>query len=370
MNRKTLAAAGGAILIALALVGIGYGLWFEDLNLTGQMTTGVLDVGIINARVKEWYADENDELVAMQGTPLFRTKHDGITSCTVALHGPDGLDSPDPGVDTGKDELEITVTGAYPSYHCLVTFEVKNLGTVPVHLIGPVSDPANPEGLTELEACFREGKIPPPHVPISGEPWYFGETCSPTKGSPDDPRNALDGVMTLDPVTETWTGHVTNSSTNCAYLIGLTTYQRVDPSNILETQWLYDYDTAVIEPGQSLDLVVEDAHCAGQTDLFWGPVLWTLTQNNQYYRGLPGYWNNVDRKLDYEHTNGNDFCEPKWQLHYPYSVPCSIMVHFTNADPIEEGQTYTFRYAIRAYQWNEDDAVPDDWNPFAGLLGE
>ncbi len=144
MNRKTTIILVGILVMALAVVGIGYGLWFEDLVIQGRVHTGILDVGFSPWTAYEWFENAGGDVIATQegGVPplevpqiaagLFMLKDN--VNCYAEFHGPDGLDNPEPGVDTGFDMMEIFVEGAYPGYACLITFDITNLGTVPVHL--------------------------------------------------------------------------------------------------------------------------------------------------------------------------------------------------------------------------------------------
>lgn len=46
--------------------------------------------------------------------------------------------------------------------------------------------------------------------------------------------------------------------------------------------------------------------------------------------------------------------EPEyWQLHRNDTLHCKLTIHFTNNDAVAENSVYTFRYQIKAYQWNE-----------------
>lgn len=147
MSRKTTIILVGVVIMALALVGIGYGLWFEDLLIKGRVTTGVLDVGFSDYGedgIFEWFTDAEGKVLATElgGVPdleipeiapgLFVLKDN--VYCDIDFYGPDFRDNPEPGVDTGWDLAWIKVEGAYPSYHCLVKFDIHNRGTVPVHL--------------------------------------------------------------------------------------------------------------------------------------------------------------------------------------------------------------------------------------------
>lgn len=152
MNRRTLAALGAMILIALAAIGIGYGLWYEDLLVGGSVTTGTLDVGFSPPVRYRWFTDAEGIPIATQRggvhppefperaidelmPDLFEIK-DAIV-CDAVL-GEAADDSP---VDLGYDLLTITVASAYPGYHCLVVYDVENLGTIPVHLALARLDP-------------------------------------------------------------------------------------------------------------------------------------------------------------------------------------------------------------------------------------
>ena len=58
MNRKTTVILVGILIIALAGIGIGYGLWFEELTVSGSVTTGTLDVAFAPFEIDEWFTDE------------------------------------------------------------------------------------------------------------------------------------------------------------------------------------------------------------------------------------------------------------------------------------------------------------------------
>ncbi len=350
MNRKTVIALTAILIIALAAMGVGYGLWFEDLFIWGTVTTGTLDVGFSGPWIEEWFTNEWGEVIASPevNPGLFEIKHDTVY-CDAWLEGPDG----DSVVDEGADHLFIEVGGAYPSYHCLVTFDVTNIGTVPVHLAGPepAPDADNPEWVGPV-GCFDE-IIPPPERPMEVEDWAtewaYGEGCDP------DPENDLSGYLTYDPDTNTYVGTVTNTSDTCTYLIGLASYQKFDDN--IDNQWIYDYDWAWIGPGETLDLVVDLPECASQTDLFYGEIIYTFSNGQRYWEGPP-----EDRKLDWAHR-GDEYCDPTLQLHEGQSAYCSILIHFTNEDGVFENTTYTFDYVIRAYQWNESPDAAPGWPP-------
>ncbi|HEC21405.1 MAG TPA: hypothetical protein ENI95_00650 [Chloroflexi bacterium] len=141
MERKTVSVLTGILIFSLALIGAGYGLWSETLSMDGSITTGSVDVEFSAFETEEWFTDENGEVIASADVnpDLFATESEKV-DCTVELQGPDG----DSGVDLGADRLEVSVEGAYPGYHCRITFDITSRGTASVRLTGPVGDPDNP----------------------------------------------------------------------------------------------------------------------------------------------------------------------------------------------------------------------------------
>ncbi len=96
------------VILALAGMGVAYGLWFQNLFITGTVTTGTLGVALQNAVVTETEAKD-------------------VGTCTATIS------------DEGE-MLNVKVDNAYPGYICDVAFEVANTGTIPVHLAAPMWD--------------------------------------------------------------------------------------------------------------------------------------------------------------------------------------------------------------------------------------
>ncbi len=134
MNRKTLFMIIGLMVMALAVVGVGYALWFEDLKIHGDVTTGELDLDFSGPYIYDYFETcDRDPDTALPDCPLkFDTVNcealfeEGVMGTQVGGNVETDLTDP--------DWLGITVTGAYPSYTCQVTFDIHNAGTVPVHL--------------------------------------------------------------------------------------------------------------------------------------------------------------------------------------------------------------------------------------------
>jgi hypothetical protein len=114
------------MVIALAAVGIGYGLWAETLYLDGEVYTGTVDIEFSGP-----YIEEGVDVNGQYTTPPPAGKDTVL--CEAFLGGPDG----DSEVDFGYDQMTILVEGLFPSYHCKVGFDVTNIGTVPVHVHHP-----------------------------------------------------------------------------------------------------------------------------------------------------------------------------------------------------------------------------------------
>jgi len=126
MSRKSLPVVAIAMLlvIALATMGLAYGLWSETLTIDGTVYTGEVDVGLSLVQVDEWVT----LLPGGQNIPEPDEKADAA-NCSAELKDTDPSD--------GYELLEITASGAYPSWHCSVKFDVHNLGNVPVLIHQP-----------------------------------------------------------------------------------------------------------------------------------------------------------------------------------------------------------------------------------------
>jgi hypothetical protein len=109
-----------AAVVALALIGAAYALWFENLDLTASVTTGTLDGSIVCESPAE-----------NEVNPFWST-----------IHVPEKF-YPDPGKEVGEivssqsidpQTFEITVSGAYPGYMIDCETHLTNTGTVPWHI--------------------------------------------------------------------------------------------------------------------------------------------------------------------------------------------------------------------------------------------
>ena len=135
MNRKTVFALVGLLVIALAAVGVGYGLWFEDLKIHGDVQTGELDVDWSGPFLFQYFDIYGPDGRVHQAFP---EEKQGEVYCDAAVGNNLVHDLAEFPADLeGQDDpntLLIKVGGAYPSYHCLVIGNMVNTGTVPVHV--------------------------------------------------------------------------------------------------------------------------------------------------------------------------------------------------------------------------------------------
>lgn len=117
------------LILALGAMGAAYGLWSEMVWLRVKwFETGEVDVGMSLHRV--WDVESKN-----------------VATCKATLI-PFGEQPPSDGLNA----VLIEVDNAYPSYECHVTWDITNLGSIPVHF--KVETEGNmPEGVVDFSAC-------------------------------------------------------------------------------------------------------------------------------------------------------------------------------------------------------------------------
>jgi hypothetical protein len=138
------------LVIALALLGVGYSLWSETLTIQGSVQTGEVDVAFQDAAVTE--------CVEVNGVMTCPEPAEKAYAANCTLLAEESVD--DSVGDDGLDLLTVTVTGMYPSWHCKVNFKVANLGNVPVHVKLPtlVEGQAYASWIkVDYENCYTDG---------------------------------------------------------------------------------------------------------------------------------------------------------------------------------------------------------------------
>lgn len=141
MSRKSLPVVGITMIlvIALATMGLAYGLWSETLTIDGTVYTGEVDLGFSGPKVWEW--------VDVNGKPQLEPPvKDQYAECTAKAY------DYDPNSD-GLEGITIEVKGAYPSYHCAIWFDVTNLGSIPVHVSHPKGTAPS---WVKVKACYPD----------------------------------------------------------------------------------------------------------------------------------------------------------------------------------------------------------------------
>jgi hypothetical protein len=131
------------LVIALAVLGVGYALWAETLTIEGDVQTGEVDVAIVDASVDEC-VDVNGVLTCPE--PV---EKEDAANCWLETDG-SGVEG-----DDGTSLLRVVARGMYPSYHCKVSFKVESLGNVPVHVWLPEATGVIPDWVaTDFEGCY------------------------------------------------------------------------------------------------------------------------------------------------------------------------------------------------------------------------
>jgi hypothetical protein len=118
MDTKKIAAMFALLVIVLGVAGFAYAHWEKIVTVNGKVTTGIVDLIIINA------VDSDN------GIDPDYTKDVADTVITI-----DPLD---------PEIANVTITNAYPSYHVYWHITVRNVGTIPVKLYAIQVDNANP----------------------------------------------------------------------------------------------------------------------------------------------------------------------------------------------------------------------------------
>jgi hypothetical protein len=134
------------LFIALASVGIGYGLWSKTLFIDGTVSTGSVDsvfvdpftdddnqvndpekdIGDTGFCEEYMYGDPGSCDPAASGKNVARKDKD-VGHCEAIV---------DLVADPTGETLLVTIDNAYPSYYCTVFFHIYNNGTVPVKILG------------------------------------------------------------------------------------------------------------------------------------------------------------------------------------------------------------------------------------------
>lgn len=165
---------GGAVLmglvVSLAFIGVGYGLWADTLRINGAVSTGS-----VNAAFSLHELDEG----LLRGAPNGPADNDqnedleaggvDIAECFVRIYSPVSATA-DEALDAAvtdealisrpaSDFLFVGLRNAYPGYNCYVDFDVHNAGSIPLKVNKPILGPVPAAGIlnVEFQSCYEDG---------------------------------------------------------------------------------------------------------------------------------------------------------------------------------------------------------------------
>ncbi len=137
MAKRTWALLAALLIVGLAALGLGYGLWSKTLTVDGVVHTGNLDA--------DWVLTACSELHGWPG-PLQPGEYLGkdVGSVTATI------DATDPQI------LHFTVENGYPSYVADCEVEYENTGAIPVNVVATTIVPG--AGLTNCTLTGNQTK--------------------------------------------------------------------------------------------------------------------------------------------------------------------------------------------------------------------
>jgi len=135
------------LVLALATLGLGYGLWSKTLYINGTVGTGKVDAIFITA-----FTDDDNKVDDADKDPgdIGTCINDPNTSCDPSSPGPKPTRyDKDVGLcvavidPNDAEKATVTVSTGYPSYYCTMWFDIKNNGTIPLKIQSLTLIPAN-----------------------------------------------------------------------------------------------------------------------------------------------------------------------------------------------------------------------------------
>jgi hypothetical protein len=132
-----------AVVMMLAMLGVGYTLWAKSLYIQGTVNTGTVNAEFVDAFTDDDNVVDNPDkdsgdigrcpLPLVDGGP-------SPTSCDPADSGRDPKPRYEKDVAVCRAAIdpddnqsaEVTLINAYPSYYCTAWFDIHNSGTIPV----------------------------------------------------------------------------------------------------------------------------------------------------------------------------------------------------------------------------------------------
>jgi hypothetical protein len=137
------------LILALATIGVGYGLWAKTLVIEGKVRTGELNAIYSIERVAESWDFNNPIGEEWEGKD--------VALCEAVLDA-SGLKPDLP--NTGPQAIKVTITNSYPSFNCFVLYDITNTGSIPIKVHLPEY---SKDGITWVSGGFG-GFDDPMHV--------------------------------------------------------------------------------------------------------------------------------------------------------------------------------------------------------------
>jgi hypothetical protein len=131
-----------ALVLALGTLGVAYAMWWDDLTISGSISTNTVSIGFT-----EFDCTEKYECPVGSGV-FYNGEYEGKDVATVTCGYGGGSYFTDECTDlSGYKVGSVTIEDGYPCHWTFITFVIKNLGTTPV--IIQQWQPVDPTG--ELE---------------------------------------------------------------------------------------------------------------------------------------------------------------------------------------------------------------------------
>ncbi len=133
LKRNTLVMTAIVMLIGLQLVGVTYGRWGAGMSISTTIQTGTVEVVFENIMTEDW-------VLAGDGSRYERTDGDfaalfQAVSCAALMDSAVlsvDLEETEDELPSIDEELFLEINGVYPGYGCVITFDVRSAGTVPL----------------------------------------------------------------------------------------------------------------------------------------------------------------------------------------------------------------------------------------------
>jgi predicted ribosomally synthesized peptide with SipW-like signal peptide len=111
------------LIVALAAIGVAYGLWSQTVKISGTVHTGTVDLHLTGPMEIDRGNNFNDGKMGNGVNDNDQYLGKNVGRCEAVL------------VDDWH--MRVTVTNAYPEFNCFVRYDLHNTGTIPLDVYGP-----------------------------------------------------------------------------------------------------------------------------------------------------------------------------------------------------------------------------------------